>query len=324
MSGTEFSGVLLVDKPSGPTSFDVVRRVRTLLKVKRAGHTGTLDPLATGLLPVCVGDATRIASWLGEGEKEYRGTVRFGERTDTQDAAGKVTETRDASGLQREAVETALRGLTGVIDQQTPMYSARRVEGRHLYEIAREGGEVERGSRTVVIDEARLEEWTPPDATIFVRCSTGTYIRTIADDLGQAVGTGAHLRALRRVATGSLSVADAQPLDRLMELARTGGPAAVAPLLLSVETALQEMPGLKLDAHRAAAVAFGNPLGPADLAALRAPPFPRGRKVRLLGPDDLIVAVAESDGEGKLVLLRVLRARSGPGQKSVAPAPEPE
>src|SRR5438270_8286399 len=159
----DFSGVVVVDKPSGPTSFDVVRRVKGLFKVKRCGHTGTLDPTATGVLPICVGEATKVAGFIADGEKEYEATVRFGQVTDTQDSAGRVLETRPVDGLTEDRVREALRGFVGLVLQTPPMYSARKVEGRRLYELARAGEEVERVPRAVTIDEARVTFFQPPD-----------------------------------------------------------------------------------------------------------------------------------------------------------------
>src|SRR5437870_9919763 len=198
----ELSGVVVVDKPSGPTSFDVVRRVKGLFKARRCGHTGTLDPTATGVLPICIGDATKIASFVSEGEKEYDAVVRFGVTTDTQDSAGRTVETRPLEGLGEERVRQALRDFVGLVEQTPPMYSARKVDGRRLYELARAGEEVEREARQVHIDEARLTQFGPwtdvpqaplqngeeapaqkvLDVSIFVRCSKGTYLRTIAHD----------------------------------------------------------------------------------------------------------------------------------------------
>jgi len=187
---SELSGVVVVDKPSGPTSFDVVRRVKGLFKAKRCGHTGTLDPTATGVLPICIGDATKVATFVSEGEKEYDAVVRFGEITDTQDSAGRTLETRPLDGLSEERVREALGSFQGLIEQTPPMYSARKVDGKRLYELARAGEEVPREARQVNIDEARLTFFRPPDAGIFVRCSKGTYLRTLAHDLGQRVGCG--------------------------------------------------------------------------------------------------------------------------------------
>jgi len=303
--GRELSGVVVVDKPSGPTSFDVVRRVKGLFKAKRCGHTGTLDPTATGVLPICIGDATKIASFISEGEKEYDAVVRFGVTTDTQDSAGRALETRPTDELSEARVREALTGFVGLVEQTPPMYSARKIDGKRLYELARAGEEVEREARQVHIDEARLLFFRPPDAGIFVRCSKGTYLRTLAHDLGQKVGCGAHLKELKRVRVGPFALEDSVGLDVLMAEAkenREGLERFVHPL----SRALTDLAELQLDTQLARRVAHGHAPGPADLSRLRAPPFPRGRKIRLIDPESRVLAVAESDGVGTLKLLRVL------------------
>jgi tRNA pseudouridine55 synthase len=303
----EISGVVVVDKPSGPTSFDVVRRVKGLYKTRRCGHTGTLDPTATGVLPICIGDATKIASFVSDGEKEYDAVVRFGQITDTQDAAGRTLETRPTDGLSEEQVRTALQQFVGLVEQTPPMYSARKVEGRRLYELARAGEEVEREARQVHIDEARLIFFRPPDAGIFVRCSKGTYLRTLAHDLGQKLECGGHLRELKRVRVGPFALEDSVGLDTLMAAAKEG-PESVDRFLFPISRALSDLAELQLDASLARRVAHGHAPGPADLSRLRAPPFARGRKVRLMDPEERVLAVGESDGVGTLKLLRVLVA----------------
>ena len=301
----EISGVVVIDKPSGPTSFDVVRRVKGLFKAKRCGHTGTLDPTATGVLPICIGDATKIASFVSEGEKEYDAVVRLGEVTDTQDAAGRTLETRPVAGVTEEEVRSALAGFVGLVEQTPPMYSARKVDGKRLYELARAGEEVEREARQVHIDEARVIFFRVPDAGIFVRCSKGTYLRTLAHDLGQKLGCGAHLRELKRVRVGPFAIEDSVGLDTLMSAAREG-PEGVDRFLLPISRALADLAELQLDTQLARRVAHGHAPGPADLSRLRAPPFSRGRKVRLIDPEGRVLAVGESDGVGTLKLLRVL------------------
>jgi tRNA pseudouridine55 synthase len=301
----ELSGVVVVDKPSGPTSFDVVRRVKGLFKTKRCGHTGTLDPTATGVLPICIGDATKVATFVSEGEKEYDAIVRFGVVTDTQDAAGRVLETRELGDLTEEKVRAELSHFVGLVEQTPPMYSARKVDGKRLYELARAGEEVEREARQIHIDEARLTFFRLPDAGIFVRCSKGTYLRTLAHDLGQRVGCGAHLRELKRVRVGPFGLEDSVGLDTLMAAAKEGRD-SLERYLLPVSRALDELAELQLDVTIARRVAHGHAPGPADLSRLRAPPFPRGRKVRLVDPESRVLAVAESDGIGTLKLLRVL------------------
>lgn len=301
----ELSGVVVVDKPSGPTSFDVVRRVKGLFKAKRCGHTGTLDPTATGVLPICIGDATKIASFVSEGEKEYDAVVRFGETTDTQDGAGRTLTTQPLAGLTEERAREALQGFVGLIEQTPPMYSARKVDGRRLYELARAGEEVEREARQVHIDEARLLWFRAPDAGIFVRCSKGTYLRTLAHDLGQRLGPGAHLHQLKRARVGPFSLEDSVGLDTLMASAKEGRE-QLDRFVHPVSRALNELAELQLDSQLARRVAHGHAPGPADLSRLRAPPFSRGRKVRLMDPEGRVLAVGESDGVGTLKLLRVL------------------
>ena len=299
------SGVVVVNKPSGPTSFDVVRRVKGLFKVKRVGHTGTLDPTATGVLPICVGAATKVAGFIAEGEKEYEATVRFGQVTDTQDAAGRVLETRPVDALSEDRVREALRSFVGLIEQTPPMYSARKVEGKRLYELARAGEEVERVPRAVNVDEARLTFFQPPDAGIFVRCSKGTYLRTLAHDLGMRLGCGAHLRDLRRVRVGPFSLDESVGLDELMAAAKESRD-ALTRYLKPLDRALSDLAELRMDTQLSRRVAHGHTPGPADLSRLRAPPYPRGRRVRLVDPAGQVLAVAESDGVGTLKLLRVL------------------
>ena len=301
----DLSGVVVVNKPSGPTSFDVVRRVKGLFKVKRVGHTGTLDPTATGVLPICVGEATKVAGFIADGEKEYEATVRFGQVTDTQDAAGRVLETRPVEGLTEDRVREALRSFVGLIEQTPPMYSARKIEGKRLYELARAGEEVEREPRTVNVDEARLTSYQPPDCGIFVRCSKGTYLRTLAHDLGARLGCGAHLRELRRVRVASFGIDESVGLDELMAAAKQGRD-ELARYLKPLDRALEGLAELRLDPQLSRRVAHGHTPGPADLSRLRAPPYPRGRRVRLVDPTGHVLAVAESDGVGTLKLLRVL------------------
>lgn len=305
--GPDWNGVVLVDKPRGPTSFDVVRELRRICRTKSAGHTGTLDPMATGLLPICLGDATRIATFLTAADKEYEARIRFGATTDTLDAEGTILETRDPSGLTRERLEAEVATLVGAQLQVAPMYSARKVDGKRLYELARAGVEVAREARPIVVVSARLVAWTPPEADVVVRCSKGTYIRSLAETLGVRTGVGAHLTGLRRTGTGPFRVEEALTPDALAAL----GPDALAGRVLSVERALAHLPGLTLDERLAIGVSFGHPI-PAEAAARLGGPFAAGTHVRLIAPDGLVVAVGESDGAA-VRLARVLRARTGPG-----------
>lgn len=214
------SGFFNIDKPAGMTSHDVVQAIRRAGKERRVGHAGTLDPMATGVLLVAVGSATRIIEYLQEGTKVYQGVVRFGLTTTTYDVEGEVISQAPAeavAALTREQVETALAPFRGVIQQVPPMVSALKHAGRPLYELAREGIEIEREPRSVEISQLDVVEWNPPDITLRVTVSKGTYIRSLAHDLGQALGVGATLAGLRRLAVGRFSIADAEPLDTVVE-----------------------------------------------------------------------------------------------------------
>ncbi len=208
------TGFLNVDKPSGLTSHDVVNRIRRISGTRRVGHAGTLDPLATGVLVVGVGRATRLLEYVAGQVKEYRGDVHFGVTTATYDAEGAVTARRPVS-FDREELEAALGQFQGEILQVPPMYSAIKKDGTSLYVLARQGKEVAREARPVTIYELELLHWEPPVATLRVVCSTGAYIRSLAHDLGESLECGAYLSALRRTAVGRFSLATAVPLDSL-------------------------------------------------------------------------------------------------------------
>jgi len=295
-------GVLLVDKPAGPTSHDVVLRVRRALGTRSAGHTGTLDPAATGLLAVCLGDGLKVQRWLTEGDKAYQATVAFGAATDTEDAAGRVTERGDAAGLTEEAVRAALPALTGELRQVPPMYSAVRVDGKRLHESARAGETVAREPRTVLVHALVLHGLGPPDegglrlARLDVRCGKGTYVRTLAADLGAALGVPAHLAALRRTETGGFRLEQALPLAEVEALAAGGkaGREALLSRLVAPQDALT-FPAVEVDAARARAVAQGKHITAPGEDGLR----------KVLGPGGRLLAVAELRG-GELRPIRVM------------------
>lgn len=206
-------GLLLIDKPQGITSHDIVRRVRRKLGIRRIGHGGTLDPLATGLVPVAVGDATRLLEFFSDSDKGYAATMRLGVTTDSQDAEGTVVATGDWLSLTCAEVETAIGALQGEIDQVPPMFSALKQNGVPLYRLARQGMEVDRPSRRVTIRSITMTACELPDVSFDVICSKGTYVRTLAHDIGQALGCGAHLTALHRFRHGPYVVAQAVPLE---------------------------------------------------------------------------------------------------------------
>lgn len=293
------NGVLVVDKPEGPTSFDVVRAVRRALKTSKVGHTGTLDPMATGVLPVCVGDATRIAQFLTEGDKTYEALVRLGASTDTQDRTGTVLAEADPSGVTREQLEAALDRFRGEIEQVPPMYSAVKVDGKRLYEMARAGQEVERAARKVTIHEVRLLDFRPPELTLRVHCSKGTYIRTLAHDLGELLGCHAHLAALRRIGSGPFHIEQAVPFDALKEL-----PAEeLQQRLVTPREALAMLPELTLDPRSARRLCQGQRPRQSDVPPLEG--MPQGVPLRVIDEQGRLIAVAERRGD-ELRSLRVL------------------
>ena len=210
-------GILNIDKPYGITSMDVVRRVKRASRQRRVGHAGTLDPVATGVIPVCLGQATRLMEDLINGSKTYRADVELGASTNTYDALGDITAHSDASAVSRADVEHSLQAFIGDIMQTPPMYSALKRDGKRLYELARAGVQVELEPRPVTVHAIDLQDWTPPIATIQVRCGRGFYMRSLAHDLGQALGCGGYLKTLERLHCGGFSIADSVSLEEIEE-----------------------------------------------------------------------------------------------------------
>ena len=306
-------GVLVIDKPAGPTSFDVVRRIRRALGAAKTGHAGTLDPAATGVLAVCVDDAVKLQQWLTDGDKTYEAVVAFGAATTTQDAEGDVTARGDPSGLRADVIRAMLPRFTGPLEQVPPMYSAVRVGGRRLHEAARAGEEVDRAPRRVVVHALTLEDLAAPGpgglarARLTVRCGKGTYVRTLAADLGGALGVPAHLAALRRTEASGFRIAEALPLAEAEALARTA-PEALRARLISPADALRFLPAVSLDAAEARALAQGKRLRRE---------LPAGELIRALGVEGRLLAVCRPSPEG----LRPVRVFVTPGElASAAPA----
>jgi len=214
----ELDGVLLVDKPTDHTSHDVIARLRGKLKMKRIGHAGTLDPMATGVLIVLVGKATRASQYLMSLDKEYAGTIKLGTVTNTQDAEGEVLETRPVPPLTDAEVQAMAQSFIGDQYQMPPMFSAIKIDGVPLYKSARKGEEVEREPRFVRISSFELTRIAPPEIDFVIRCTKGTYVRTIAHDFGAKIGCGGHLSALRRTATGKFTVAQCLTLDQIQAM----------------------------------------------------------------------------------------------------------
>ena len=239
-------GVLLLDKPLGWTSHDALQKAKGLLRAEKGGHTGTLDPLATGLLPLCFGAATKFSQVSLDADKRYRATLRLGQRTTTGDREGQVTGERPVA-CDRAAIEAACRRFTGRIAQTPPMHSALKHQGRALYEYARAGIEVERPAREVQIHRIDIVDWQPPQLVIDVHCSKGTYIRTLAEGIGQALGCGAHLSALWRTGVGTLDVAQAVTIEALTALDEAGREALLQP----ADVLLAAWPALRLPVDEA-------------------------------------------------------------------------
>ena len=217
MPRPQVDGIVNLDKPLDATSMDMVRLAKRLTRVKRVGHAGTLDPIATGVLLICLGQATRLMELLVEGRKVYKAQLRLGVATDTHDAYGKSVSEADPSGVTREQLEALLPQFTGDIRQQPPMYSALKREGKRLYDLARAGVEVERAEREVTVYRLELLEWEPPLVTIEAECGRGLYMRTLAHDLGAALGCGAYLNALVRLRSGAFSVEEALSPQQFQE-----------------------------------------------------------------------------------------------------------
>ena len=253
------SGILVVDKTAGVTSFDVVAAVRGVLGVRRVGHGGTLDPDAVGVLPILIGEATKLTPYLVDQDKEYVAIVRWGVTTDTHDLSGRVVATAPVPDLTRETVERACAEFRGRITQTPPMYSAVHHEGRRLYELAREGVEVERAPREVTVHAITVEAVTPATATLRIVCGKGTYVRTLAADLGDRLGCGGAVESLQRTRVGSFTLADAVSAREI----RAGGAAALWARVRPADAALEGWPAVTLDDTETAAFLHGQAVGAA-------------------------------------------------------------
>jgi tRNA pseudouridine55 synthase len=286
-------GVIVLDKPVGLTSNAALQRARRLYAAEKAGHTGTLDPLASGLLPLCFGDATKFAQALLDSDKEYVATVRMGIGTTTGDSEGSETE-RGRNDFTRDDIERVLPAFTGAITQIPPRHSALKYQGRNYYDYARKGVEIPRAARSVTVHAVRVVDCAPPDVVLLITCSKGTYIRVLAEDIGRALGSCAHLTALRRTATGPFTLAGAVTLDALEALA----PPALDALLLPSDVLLDTMPRQDVDHAVARALRQGKRAGTVDPAA-------HGR-FRCYGPNAEFLGIVECSG-GELRPVRLLR-----------------
>ena len=279
-------GYLVVDKPAGWTSFDVVARVRRLLGERKIGHAGTLDPAATGVLPIAVGSARKTLEYLAGADKTYVARVTFGVETETEDAEGMVTAVRDASALDAAAVEAGLGGFLGPRQQIPPMHAAIKVGGQRLYEIARRGETIERAPRPVVFHRLELLAWEPPTATILVDCSKGTYVRALARDLGTALGPGAHLSGLVRTRSGPFRLEEAITLEALTGLRL---PEAWPEIAIHPDAPILNLPVLRLDPDEARRWRQGSPIPAAGSVG----------DCRAYGADGEWLGIGRADTEGR-------------------------
>jgi tRNA pseudouridine55 synthase len=249
------SGALVVDKPVGMTSHDVVQAIRNGTGLRRAGHTGTLDPRASGVLVILVGPAVRLSEYVSASDKRYQAIIRLGGSTDTFDAEGMVTPTKDPVNVTESQFEEALKTFIGEIEQTPPPYSAVKVQGRKAYEMAREGEEVELAPRKITVHHLEVLEWTPPEVVIDVHCSSGTYVRSLANDLGVMLGCGAYLVGLRRTKSGRFSLRDSVPLRKLQEAFTAGN---WYQYLIPAAEALGDWPAIELNPDEVEGVRHGH------------------------------------------------------------------
>lgn len=249
------SGALVVDKPVGMTSHDVVQAIRNGTGLRRAGHTGTLDPRASGVLVILVGPAVRLSEYVSASDKRYQAIIRLGGTTDTFDAEGKFTPSKDPLNVTEEEFEEALKTFVGEIEQVPPAHSAVKVGGRKAYEMARKGEEVELEPRKITVHHLEVLEWTPPEVVIDVHCSSGTYVRSLANDLGQKLGCGAYLVGLRRTKSGKFTLRDATPLRKLQEAFNAGN---WYQFLIPAAEALADWPSVELNPDEVEGVRHGH------------------------------------------------------------------
>ena len=287
------NGVLIVDKPTGMSSGYACRKVQRHFGLKKAGHLGTLDPLATGVLPLCINDGTRVAQYLMHVDKEYVATMRLGSTTDTQDSQGQELSRTDLLPESPEIIRQACVRFQGEQLQLPPMYSALKQNGRPLYELARRGETVERKQRAITVFELEVVSIELPDVTLRVCCSGGTYIRTLCHDIGQALGCGAHVSALRRTRCGHFDIAAALPLEKALELEADMVPQQS---FVAMRETLKDMPEIMLSDELERKVCNGVALSGPELPALCRESLPPGAMVKLIAQDGRLISIGSSVG----------------------------
>lgn len=305
VKGRPVSGVLVLNKSAGMTSNAALQQAKRLFFAAKAGHTGSLDPLATGVLPLCFGEATKFSQYLLDANKRYRSTFCLGVATETGDADGAVVATADASGLERSQVEAALERFRGEIQQVPSMYSAIKHQGQPLYKLAREGKTVERKARTVQVYSIELLDFrpgNPAEVDVEIHCSKGTYVRTIAEDLGEVLGCGAHVSRLHRTAVGPFVIDDAVSLDELREERGEQRAEVLDHHLQPVDAALPEMPGMSLPEQSAFYFRQGQPVMDPRVYQIGS----EGDKVRVFSDAGEFLGVAEITDDGRVAPRRLV------------------
>ncbi|MET0070257.1 MAG: tRNA pseudouridine(55) synthase TruB [Candidatus Thiodiazotropha sp.] len=297
--GRNISGVLLLDKPQGMTSNKALQEVKFLYKAAKAGHTGSLDPLATGLLPICFGEATKLSAFLLDADKHYRVRVRLGETRSTADAEGEVVAQADPSGVTEEMLRRTLDGFLGEQQQLPPMYSAIKHQGERLYKLARKGVEVEREPRTIHLYSLRLIDFSLPDFTMDVHCSKGTYVRTLAEDIGKQLGCGAYVSGLRRSGVGPYDDQSMLTLDQVREAFSEKQFKEMDDWLLPLESALAEWPQVALSADAAFYMKQGQPI--------LVPNAPTSGLVRLYANETEFLGVGQILDDGRVAPKRLMQ-----------------
>jgi len=297
--GRDVNGILLLDKPIGISSNHALQRVKRLYNAAKAGHTGSLDPLATGLLPLCLGYTTKFSAFLLDADKRYKVTVTLGVRTSTADAEGEVIATAATDGVTEAALRDALAGFVGSIEQLPPMYSAVKHQGERLYKLAREGKEVQRTPRTINIYSLELLRFELPEVELAVHCSKGTYVRTLAEDIGAMLGCGGHVSALRRSGVGPYVESSTRFVTmEAVEAAAEQGFDAMDAMLLPLDTALDHCPALRLSADAAFYLGQGQPV--------LVPQAPTEGMVRLYDQSERFVGVGTILDDGRVQPKRLL------------------
>ncbi len=300
--GRDVNGILLLDKPVGISSNQALQRAKRLFQAAKAGHTGNLDVLASGLLPVCFGESTKVCQFLLDADKHYVSEFTFGRRTSTGDAEGETLETAPVDALDAAAVSAAMGAFRGEIEQLPPMHSALKRDGTPLYKLAHRGIEVERERRRVRIHRFELLSFSEARAVVDIRCSKGTYVRTLAEDLGEVLGCGAYVSGLRREGAGPFERRAAVDLETLAERLEAGGLAALDALLLPSDSALRSLPRLQLGIEAAHYLERGQ--------AVLAPGAPRAGLLRLYDAGQRFLGVGEALGDGRVAPRRLFRAQA--------------